>query len=99
MMNLHTGIPFEGRGRNVVVITDADNRRIRIEATQNWIVNDAGHERNSFVIHTAFSQVNCRLSARRGATPDLPGPRSKESPRQSDRTPPDKRKTARSQSN
>ena len=42
MVYLNSGIPFEGRGGNVVVLSDPEDRRVGIEAREDR-VSDLGH--------------------------------------------------------
>ena len=56
MMNLHAGKPFEGRGGNVIIIADAQNGRVGIEAGKDGIVYG----------HTGFTWVGA--TARRAAS-------------------------------
>ena len=39
VMNLHAGKPFEGRGGDVVIVADADDGRVGIEAGEDGIDN------------------------------------------------------------
>ena len=41
VVNLHAGEPLERGGRDVVVVADAHDRRIRVETAKNWIGNRA----------------------------------------------------------
>ena len=42
VVDLHTGVPLERRRRDVVVVAHADDRRIRVEAPENWIEDGRG---------------------------------------------------------
>ena len=42
-MDLHARKPLERRGRDEIVVADADDGRIRVEAAKDRIANDAAH--------------------------------------------------------
>src|SRR5262249_25581509 len=42
VMDLHSGKPFEGRSGDVIVVADADDGRVGIEAGENGIADHAG---------------------------------------------------------
>ena len=58
VMNLHAGEPLERRRRDVVVVADAHDRRIRIETAKDWI----GNRVRSSSCYAAAAMVSGRRS-------------------------------------
>src|ERR1041384_30897 len=62
MVDLHARIPLERRRRNVVVIADADDGRIRIEATKNRIANHCPAASRSLPTETSTAPRDVRAT-------------------------------------
>ncbi len=63
MVDLHARKPFEGRGRNVVVVADAHDRRIGVEALQDRVAD--GHAASP----SARTNVHSRHAPTRSSRP------------------------------
>src|SRR6185369_6624834 len=67
VMNLDAGEPLECRRRNVVVVIDANDRRVRIETAKNRIEDRVLH--HSYAAATMLSGRRSRTSVHRRAAP------------------------------
>ncbi|NLS25221.1 hypothetical protein S2M10_01840 [Sphingomonas sp. S2M10] len=59
VVDLHAGEPFEGRGRDIIVVADAADRRIGVEAGKDRIADHRG----------ALTRVQRRRAATRSSSP------------------------------
>ena len=72
-MDLHPGIPLEGRRGDVVVVADADDGRIGIEARQDRIANDRGiiwHALRQRHVALAHQRSTAATAPNRSSTPE-----------------------------